>query len=339
MKNNQKGLTPIVVIVIIALLLGGYLLYQNQNKQIVITPETPTSTNDETATWQTYTNSNEGFSIKYPPDWKIFQPPYDRNQTNYIIGFSKPLKEVSSQETDPVIYGISVYVFDPKGATSADEYIDNKLKEFQNPALGGITLSKRIKYSVGGVEGVWTEGFPSRSGTIEIYVLKNGKIYEFVLDPYDDSIAEWRPEEFRSTFEKILNTVKFLDQNTTDTSNWKTFEDWHSSRFSFKYPDGWSLHSEVVSMWPDKSFRENLKDLPFESYSEKYITNNGKEILIRDVIDAGQGYGRVIEARIPYIENGYIWLTGRKEGLENRKAMSTEIDEFIKIVSTLKIKP
>lgn len=120
-----------------------------------------------------------------------------------------------------------------------------------------------------------------------------------------------------------------------ETANWKTYKDWHSGRFSFRHPDNWSLHSETILMYSDKSLRANLKDLPFDSYSEKYLIIKGKEILIRDVINAGQGYGRVVEARIPYKNNSYIWLTGRKEDLEDRRATNLEIDEFIKIVSTL----
>lgn len=126
---------------------------------------------------------------------------------------------------------------------------------------------------------------------------------------------------------------------TGETANWKIYEDWYSARFSFKYPDGWSLHTEGGTIVEGKTLKESLKNFPSESYSDEYVMIKGKEVLIRDVINAGPAYGRVLEAYIPYETSSYIWLTGRKVGLENRKATDAEIKEFINIVSTLNIKP
>lgn len=86
---NQKGLAPVLIVILITLVVGGYLLYQ---KQIAFVPQpvaqpssspinTPTSTNSstnpaptgtgETATWKTYVSQRYGWSIQYPQDWDV----------------------------------------------------------------------------------------------------------------------------------------------------------------------------------------------------------------------------------------------------------------------------
>ena len=69
----QKGLSPILVVLLIALGIGGYLIYQNQSKLDVSSPspQTTKTSNNEIDNTEAYTNSEYGFSISYPPDWTI----------------------------------------------------------------------------------------------------------------------------------------------------------------------------------------------------------------------------------------------------------------------------
>lgn len=78
--NESKGFAPILIVVMIAALVGGYLLYQNQTKptplpttQLTSTPtSSPESTNSaETTNWKTYTNKDNYFSFKYPPMFTV----------------------------------------------------------------------------------------------------------------------------------------------------------------------------------------------------------------------------------------------------------------------------
>lgn len=70
LKMRQKGFSPILIVILLALVLGGFLIYQKQIKlvsqswQITQISPTPTAI-DETANWKTYTNQEYGFSIKY----------------------------------------------------------------------------------------------------------------------------------------------------------------------------------------------------------------------------------------------------------------------------------
>ena len=67
---NQKGYAPIFIILLIAGVVGGYLIGSGKlnlpQKQVT---QTETSKVDEIANWKTYTNTKYGYSIKYPNDW------------------------------------------------------------------------------------------------------------------------------------------------------------------------------------------------------------------------------------------------------------------------------
>ncbi len=68
---KRNGFTPIIVLVVILLVVGGIWLgiskvRQNQNINPVSSP-VPTV---DTSNWKTYTNENYNFLFKYPNDWK-----------------------------------------------------------------------------------------------------------------------------------------------------------------------------------------------------------------------------------------------------------------------------
>lgn len=79
--QNQRGMSTIVTIlltILIAAGLGagayfGYNWWQKQAEKDTgssdTTPTTPTAPADPTAGWQSYTDSENGFSLKYPPGW------------------------------------------------------------------------------------------------------------------------------------------------------------------------------------------------------------------------------------------------------------------------------
>lgn len=61
----QKGLAPILIVLLLALALGGYLVYQRQTKSNPVASPAPT-TAGETANWKTYANQKYHFQINYP---------------------------------------------------------------------------------------------------------------------------------------------------------------------------------------------------------------------------------------------------------------------------------
>ena len=96
--NKQKGLAPILIVLLIAVI-GGYLIYQNQSAKPykpfpAAAPEIKPSSSpvNETANWKTYTHPILKFSVKYPTNWAYvgdtslvkFFPPGINLQSNNI---------------------------------------------------------------------------------------------------------------------------------------------------------------------------------------------------------------------------------------------------------------
>ena len=91
--NKQKGLAPILIIILIAVMaVGGYLLYQKQIKPVAVPQFSPSpvvspvispiaSSSADTANWKTYTNSKYGFTLKYPQNLSV-------KETSNIIIFN-----------------------------------------------------------------------------------------------------------------------------------------------------------------------------------------------------------------------------------------------------------
>ncbi|MCL5784121.1 MAG: hypothetical protein M1142_02060 [Patescibacteria group bacterium] len=80
--NRQKGLAPILIVVLVTLIaVGGYLIYQKQFKLVPVPQSTqsspsPVSQNEssssaETANWKTYTNKTYKYKFNYPENWYI----------------------------------------------------------------------------------------------------------------------------------------------------------------------------------------------------------------------------------------------------------------------------
>lgn len=105
--NRQKGIAPILIIILIAVAVGGYLIYQTQTKPVVVPQviqpsSAPVSTSSatssaETANWKTYTNTKYGFSIQYPSDLIITSEGYSSPGIEWGISWSKKSKEGMAQ--------------------------------------------------------------------------------------------------------------------------------------------------------------------------------------------------------------------------------------------------
>ena len=77
---KQKGLTPMLIVLLVAAVIGGYLIYQNQSAKPtspIITVASPAPTgaaetvyteDTRSANWKTYTNTRYGYRVKYPSD-------------------------------------------------------------------------------------------------------------------------------------------------------------------------------------------------------------------------------------------------------------------------------
>ncbi|MEK7560074.1 MAG: PsbP-related protein [Patescibacteria group bacterium] len=78
--NQQKGFANIVLIVLVVILTGiaGYFVLvkkpvspTTETNQPQATTQTNTTSQDEMANWKTYTDSQNGYSLKYPGNWTV----------------------------------------------------------------------------------------------------------------------------------------------------------------------------------------------------------------------------------------------------------------------------
>ncbi|SRR5258706_8188786 len=74
---KQKGFAPLLILILIALAtLGyfGYKYFQSTNKVPAVTVSSPIPSVNPAVGWKTYTSTKDGFSFKYPEDFKMVKP-------------------------------------------------------------------------------------------------------------------------------------------------------------------------------------------------------------------------------------------------------------------------
>jgi hypothetical protein len=140
--RGKWKLISLIIIILVVVGGGAYflienkiLLFQNQQKTIIqtSTKSSPTSAPISTADWKTYTNSQYGFSIKYPKSWT-----YDVSSgVNTIIDFSGPS---SNSHTS-----IELHIVDPGFISAYYVNIDDAVNQLKN--LHDVRASRSVKKS------------------------------------------------------------------------------------------------------------------------------------------------------------------------------------------------
>ena len=113
----QKGFAPILIVLILAVAIsvGGYLVYQQSRLKPTPTPTPqqtaqPTSTPDtnpvlngtgETANWKTYTNTKYKYAVEYPSDWEVTSVTADAFPEN--VRFTKIIKQGNKYVADATV--------------------------------------------------------------------------------------------------------------------------------------------------------------------------------------------------------------------------------------------
>lgn len=72
--NKQKGLAPMLIVLIITVALGGYIIYKNQSKPVNVTQlnaNSSTTNSDNKISWKIYTSPKYGYSFNYPLNWTV----------------------------------------------------------------------------------------------------------------------------------------------------------------------------------------------------------------------------------------------------------------------------
>lgn len=218
--DKQKGLTPILIILLIAGIIGGYLIYQKQSKSVsmslrtiqpsVVRTISPTASNSsEMADWKTYKGKN--YTFRYPNTWIV------KN------------KLISEDKWIPLYILSSDYVPNPKyddpheGGNIVGAKNGSRLEVLTelNPLL--ITYEDEKRFHEGSATKNWhgrsfktkeeiiingekamllTGGKPDGLGTLSAaYFVVNQRRYNVVLISSQNHDA---------LFKQILSTIKFI---------------------------------------------------------------------------------------------------------------------------------
>lgn len=231
-STEFKGSTPnassnwikfgIIAVILLVLLSSAYILGKNNSSKQSPTPlgsPKPTAqTADPTADWKTYTNSDLGFSFKYPPDSKLKVNCHDCGTSDIDISFPN--------DTYTLIQIGSTSNYDRDKPTVKD--IVDSLIYVRKFSTDPYTQQIRSPITLDGVEGekLFSEekiGDFIRDD-IEIYVIKDKKLYSL------DFRFEAKNKQKMSTLaDQILSTFKFTDSNTSVQDSTKVVTDFYTA--------------------------------------------------------------------------------------------------------------
>ena len=226
---NQKGFTPILILLVVVIMVGlsGGLYYFSKTNspkpnatQVLAPSSSPT---DETANWKTYTSKENGYSFKYPSAWRIAEP-----INSPVEIYSWPSNKHYDLVPDSEI-SIHIQFQDNPSKLTIEAWFQqdwgnerNKNNE-QSILVNGI---QAIRYT--------NKNLVRPLQYTSVSFVHGDKVYNISAKPPDS--------KYLQVFDTIISTFKFTDQQTLDTSNWKTYS---NSDYSFKYPGDWHVGKQM----------------------------------------------------------------------------------------------
>jgi hypothetical protein len=213
----------IIIIIIIVGGLGYWILsrpatpeYNSISNKTPISSETPTAEVADTSGWQTYTNEEHGYSLKYPADCLYGPLPGECKQ-------SPP--EERPQECLCFLNGEDTYGVSFQSLTAEDDHfrmasfsILHPSSDFYNPPAGSDLIDwlkekdswedipDETNMELDGIPAVRVYTPPSQgAGSQEsIYFILNDKLFNF-------NILEVDNEDNREFYNQVLSSFRFLD--------------------------------------------------------------------------------------------------------------------------------
>ncbi|MBI2019833.1 hypothetical protein HYS94_00220 [Candidatus Daviesbacteria bacterium] len=203
---NQKGLAPILIVILIAAAIGGYFIYKNQNKVAPVVQKTPQplpTSSDETTNWKTYNEANSGFVIKYPNSWNQFNLP--DNTGGYVtkIVLTPQTENLLNKNTNGITIG--VLNLNIKDCTDSADYSNTEFNEYLRLKDDLYPDLEIEQLNLQGINGyVIYKGSPgavAQRGP-EAYIFQCPKEIQISFDPTGI-------ENSTQLFDQILSTLKF----------------------------------------------------------------------------------------------------------------------------------
>lgn len=227
---KQKGFAPILIVLLVALGIGGYLIYQKQAKPIpvpqpspspVTTPaSSPTASSSatspvpdgsgETVDWKTYISKDKSVLFMYPIDAKVtLGKAYSMlsSDPSDAVTIETPYISVDNQG-----YILNVVIRENLQNLPAKTVIDNYLSEVEKncspPACG---LPQKVRSTLKEYTNSEVNGYTFRIGgetdSVMVVQVKNNKTYIFRISNGNG----YATEQGIKIFDQILSTFKFTE--------------------------------------------------------------------------------------------------------------------------------
>lgn len=245
--SDQKGFAPILILIILATLIGGYVIYQRQNKP---TPNSQLNTKtavpspspapdiklDPSGKFKRYTNKIDKYSVNFPPDWNLAEhhPAYISNEPrsyapDYLTIYLSPISQSGEDGKEFKSYiAITVNKANPRRLGEIDKAVKKFTQDYKSSAK---------KMTVSG-----QNAFQSNEGAGEIIQKGIATQFRYGIDTYGISIAEINQgfiNKNLDVYNQLLSSFKFIAPPSQAVSNaLKTYE-YKDLGISFQIPGDW----------------------------------------------------------------------------------------------------
>lgn len=148
--KNKKNLTSIVIVLLIAAVISGYLVYFEKINlpQKVNQAPTSTSVTDKTSNRKVYTNTKYGYSVKYPDNWYIKDTTFqaqesDSNVLDDQIFNDQPINDFKERKIN-MSYASIIFDKSKSLLNYGDGGLSYKSEILEQSEIGGNMVIKAI---------------------------------------------------------------------------------------------------------------------------------------------------------------------------------------------------
>lgn len=258
--NNQKGLSPLLIVVLIAIAISSYFLYsknivQNQKKptqelstQTSVVPQDKKNIgsieDDEKTGEQIYKNNTLNYSIRVPKGWTI------KDNPGVFIGIPGEAVLYSPGQDPNLPFGTSIAIFAAKYKVGLRLPYKGDFKQALNEKSSSGEGEHVFKLENSKVAGFDAVQFVSRTlpgdATETFYAVITWVVYKDMNYYFEFFGDEKLIKQNLQVYNNILSTFNFLNQNPIDTSNWKVYTNTKYG-YSIKYPDSWIVNESDLN--------------------------------------------------------------------------------------------